>query len=181
MNVRRIVVMEDRVFVDPYGKSAPAVTRAAAIAVVKNPFAGRHQDDLSALFNYGKDLGEMLSGKLVGLLPGAPVSYGKAAIVGAAGDVEHGGAIIHPKLGKPIRAAVGGGAALIPSNVKIGAPGCPIDVPLGHKDEAWSFAHFDTLTVSVADAPLADEIAVVLAFADGGRMNPRVGTGPITD
>ncbi|MEM1315939.1 MAG: amino acid synthesis family protein, partial [Pseudomonadota bacterium] len=99
----------------------------------------------------------------------------------AAGDLEHGGALIHPRLGKPMRAAVGGGAALIPSNAKIGALGACLDVPLGHKDEAWSFDHFDTLTVTVADAPRADEILLVMAVADGGRPRPRCGDGPIAD
>ena len=89
--------------------------------------------------------------------------------------------MIHPKLGKPMRAAVGGGKALIPSNAKVAAMGTPIDVPLGHKDEAWSFDHFDTMTVMVADAPRADEIAMCMAVSDGPRTNPRVGKGPITD
>ncbi|MEL6209413.1 MAG: amino acid synthesis family protein, partial [Pseudomonadota bacterium] len=106
-----------------------------------------------------------LAGEAVALLGGAPVSYGKAAIVGLAGAMEHGGAMIHPRLGKPMRAAVGGGAALIPSNAKVAAAGTPIDLPLGHKDEAWSFDHFDTMTVMVADAPRPDEI---VRFFDTG-------------
>lgn len=117
----------------------------------------------------------------VAALPGPPVSYGKAAIVGVAGDLEHGGAMIHPKLGKPMRAALGGGKALIPSNAKLGALGSAIDVPLGHKDEAWSFDHFDTITVAIGDAPRPDEIVLCMAISDGARPNPRVGKGPITD
>jgi hypothetical protein len=120
-------------------------------------------------------------GDAVAMLAGSPVSYGKAAIVGANGDLEHGAAMIHPKLGKPMRAALGGGKALIPSNAKIAAVGSPIDLPLGHKDEAWSFEHFDTMTVMVADAPRADEIILCMAVADGGRPLPRVGDAPITD
>ena len=87
------------------------------------------------------------------------------------------GAVCHPKLGKPMREAVGGGEALIPSNVKVAAAGASIDVPLGHKDNAWSFDHFDTLTIAVPDAPRPDEIVVVVAVADGGRPHPRVGKG----
>ena len=138
-------------------------------------------EDLSSLFDLGGELGERLMGEAVAMLAGPPVSYGKAAIVGIAGDMEHGGAMLHPKLGKPMRAAVGGGKSLIPSNVKIGTVGVPIDIPLGHKDEAWSFDHFDTLTLMIADAPRPDEIVVCMAVSDGARPHPRVGSGPITD
>jgi hypothetical protein len=118
--------------------------------------------------------------KQVADLLGAPaVSYGKAALVGTLGDVEHGAAIIHPKLGKPMRAAAGGGEALIPSNAKVAAPGTPIDVPLGHKDNVWSFDHFDTMTVFVPDAPRPDEIVVAMALADAGRPHPRIGKGRV--
>ncbi len=120
-------------------------------------------------------------GDAVKMLSGSPVSYGKAAIVGLAGDMEHGGAMIHPKLGKPMRSAVGGGKALIPSNAKVAGAGESIDLPLGHKDEAWSFDHFDTMTVMVADAPRPDEIVLCMAVSDGSRPHPRVGSGPITD
>jgi hypothetical protein len=91
--------------------------------------------------------------------------------------MEHGAAIIHPKLGKPMREAIGGGAAIIPSNAKVAAAGTPIDVPIGHKDDVWSFDHFDTMTVVVPDAPRPDEIVVVMAVADGGRPRPRSGKG----
>ena len=87
--------------------------------------------------------------------------------------------MLHPKLGKPLRAAVGGGKALIPSNAKVGAAGTPIDIPLGHKDEAWSFDHFDTMTVMVPDAPRPDEIVLAVAVANGGRALPRSGDRPI--
>ena len=95
--------------------------------------------------------------------------------------MEHGGAMIHPKLGKPMRAAVGGGKALIPSNAKLGAVGAAIDLPLGHKDDPWSFAHFDTITVSVYDAPRDDEIVLLMGAADGGRTHPRSGSAPVVD
>jgi hypothetical protein len=94
--------------------------------------------------------------------------YGKGAIVGVAGEIEHGGACVHPMLGKPMRASIGGGKAVIGSNVKVAAAGAILDVPLGHKDDSWSFPHFDTITVSVADAPRSDEILVVMAIADEG-------------
>ncbi len=181
MNVRKTVLVRETIETDGHGQPCDPITRVAVMAVVQNPFSGRFEDDLSALFETGGRLGERLAGDAVAALSGPAVSYGKAAIVGMAGDLEHGGAMIHPKLGKPMRAAVGGGKALIPSNAKVAAPGTPIDMPLGHKDEAWSFDHFDTMTVMIADAPRADEIVLCLAVADGARPHPRVGSGPITD
>jgi hypothetical protein len=112
------------------------------------------------------------------MLSGPAVSYGKGAIVGVAGEMEHGGACVHPRLGKPMRAAIGGGAALIPSNVKVAAAGTPLDLPLGHKDDVWSFPHFDTITIFLADAPRPDEILIAIALADGGRLRNRCGSGP---
>ena len=108
-------------------------------------------------------------------LPGSAVSYGKAAIVGVNGDIEHGHALLHPKLGKVMRAPIGGGEALIPSAVKLASAGAELDVPLGHKDDAWSFDHFDAMTVTVPDSPRPDEVMMVVALADGGRLNARVG------
>lgn len=179
--LRRIVVHREDVEADAMWRACPTVTRVAALGVLRNPLAGRSEDDLSPLFDAGRALGARLVDTALAALGGAAVSYGKAAVVGVNGEMEHGGALIHPRLGAPMRAAIGGGAALIPSNVKLGGPGTRIDVPLGHKDEAWSFDHFDTLTVMVADAPLPDEIVLCVAFADGGRPNPRCGSGPLRD
>ena len=181
MNIRKTVIIKETIEADAFGEACDPITRVVAVAVIQNPFAGRFVENLSPLFEIGGQLGERLMDDAVGMLAGLPVSYGKAAIVGVAGDLEHGGAMIHPKLGKPMRAAVGGGKALIPSNAKVAAAGVPIDLPLGHKDEAWSFDHFDTVTVMVADAPRPDEIVLCMAVADGGRPHPRVGSGPITD
>ncbi len=181
MNIRKTVLIKETIKADSYGEACDPITRVVAIAVIQNPFAGRFVEDLSPLFDMGGQLGERLMNDAVDLLAGPPVSYGKAAIVGIAGDLEHAGAMIHPKLGKPMRAAVGGGKALIPSNAKVAAVGVSIDLPLGHKDEAWSFDHFDTMTVMVADAPRADEIVLCMAVSDGSRPHPRVGSGPITD
>jgi len=181
MDIRKTVIVKETIETDGAGKPCPPIVRVAALAVVRNPCAGGFVEDLSPLFDLGGALGQRLMGEAVAQLGRAPVSYGKAAIVGVAGDLEHGGAMIHPKLGKPMRAAVGGGKALIPSNAKVAAAGAAIDLPLGHKDEAWSFDHFDTMTVMVADAPRPDEIVLCMAVADGGRPHPRVGSGPITD
>ena len=179
MDIRKLVYTVEEIQAEGGVRLARPVRRAAALAVIANPFAGRDVEDLAPLFDVGASLGELVMKRLADLLGGPAVSYGKAAIVGAAGEMEHGGAILHPKLGKPMRAAIGGGQAIIPSNAKVAAPGAPIDVPLGHKDDVWSFDHFDTMTVSVPDAPRADEIVVVIAVADGGRPRPRVGRGRV--
>jgi hypothetical protein len=181
MDIRKTMIIKETIEADGVGEVCTSITRVVAAAVIRNPFAGQFVEDLSLLFDYGGQLGERLMGDAVEMLSGSPVSYGKAAIVGVAGDLEHGGAMIHPKLGKPMRAAVGGGKALIPSNAKVAAAGTPVDLPLGHKDETWSFDHFDTVTVMIADAPRPDEIVLWMAVSDGGRPHPRVGSGPITD
>lgn len=176
---RKISVVSEVVSSDALGMPCDPICRVAALGIVKNPFAGMTRQDLSQLFEMGGALGAHLVSLALPHLKGAPVSYGKAAIVGAMGDMEYGGAMIHPKLGAPMRAAIGGGEAVIPSNVKIGAPGTSIDVPLGHKDDPWSFDHFDKMTVMVSDAPLPDEIVICVAYADGGRPIPRCGAGPV--
>ena len=181
MTVRKTFLIRETIVADGVGKACDPIVRVAALAIVTNPFAGRFADDLASLFDLGGSLGAQLIDDAVRALSKPPVSYGKAAIVGVSGDLEHGGAMIHPKLGKPMRAAVGGGQSLIPSNVKVAAMGTPIDIPLGHKDEAWSFDHFDTMTVMVPDAPRPDEIVMCMAVSDGARPHPRVGKGPIKD
>ena len=97
------------------------------------------------------------------------------AMVGEAGELEHAAAILHPRLGKPLRAAVEKGAALVPSSKKMGGPGQPLDVPLGHKDAAYVRSHFDGMEVCLNDAPRAGEIMVAVAVTDSGRPLPRVG------
>jgi hypothetical protein len=181
MIIRKTLMIQETIKTDGFGESCDPITRVAAVAVVQNPVAGYFVQDLSPLFDIGGELGEILMSRAVNMLAQPPVSYGKAAIIGDNGDMEYGGAMIHPKLGKPMRAAVGGGEALIPSNCKIAAVGGLIDIPLGHKDEAWSFNHFDTMTIMVSDAPRPDEIVLCIAVADGGRPLPRVGSGPITN
>lgn len=189
MKARKTVLIKETIYADSTGEPCDTVTRIAILAVVQNPFAGRFVEDISSLFDVGGQLGKTLMSDAVSMLKGDPVSYGKAAIIGVNGDLEHGGAVIHPKLGKPMRAAVGGGEAVISSNAKIASVGTSIDIPLGHKidiplghkDEAWSFNHFDTMTVMIADAPRPDEIVICMAVADGGRPIPRVGSGPVTD
>ena len=180
MDLRKTIVVKETVETDETDESCSPITRVAGLAVVKNPFADRFVQDLSPLFDLGRAIGELLMAQVIAQLPSPAISYGKAAIVGIDGSIEQGAAMIHPKLGKPMRDAVGGGKALIPSNVKVAAAGTSIDLPLGHKDEAWSFAHFDTMTLMVADAPRPTEIVLCMAVSNGTRPNPRVGEGPIT-
>jgi hypothetical protein len=177
MKIRKILMTRETTF--PEGTGTPA-NQAVAIAVIDNPYAGKNQDDLSALFDIGARLGERLMPELVKLLGTDAVAYSKAAIVGVAGEAEHGHALVHPKLGKPMRAAVGGGKAVICSNVKVAAAGTPVDMPLANKDNVWSFDDFGTLTISVPDAPRPNEVVVAMAISDRVRTNPRVGKGPIT-
>lgn len=179
VQTRKVVFIREVITSDAFGEPCEPVTRVAAAAVFRNPLAGRFEADLSALFEIGAELGKRLAEEAIVQLVGPPVSYGKAAIVGAAGDMEHGGAVIHPKLGAPMRSAADGGEAVIPSNVKLGAVGASIDLPLGHKDKPWSFDHFDTMTLSVPDGPAPDEIVMFLAYANKGRPIPRCGSGPI--
>ena len=179
VEIRKITTTREVIFSE-LGIAAPRpIVRAVGMAVIVNPFAGRFVDDLRPLFEAGAMLGERLMPDLVKLLGGPAVSYGKGALVGVDGEMEHGGACVHPMLGKPMRAAIGGGKAVISSNVKIAAAGTILDVPLGDKDDSWSFAHFDTITVSVADAPRPNEILIAMAIADGGRLQNRCGTAPI--
>ena len=157
---------------------ATPIRRAIACAVIENPFAGRFTEDLAELVGQGEELGALLAAKALAALgiPGEQVhSFGKAAVVGEAGELEHAAALLHPKLGAPVRAALGRGPALIPSAKKSGGPGTAIDIPLGHKDAAFVRSHFDAIEARVADAPRAREIAVFLALTDGGRPAPRIG------
>ena len=176
--IRRIVVQIDEVWVENGQPVSPPVRRALAMAVIENPFAGRYVEDLDALMTIGQELGALLGQRCVqalGIKPGEAQSYGKAALVGEAGELEHAAAILHPKLGAPLRVAVEKGAALVPSSKKMGAMGATIDVPLGHKDAAYVRSHFDAIEARVTDAPRANEIVVCVAVTDSGRPNPRVG------
>jgi Amino acid synthesis len=176
--IRKIVTFLEETCTEMDRPVTPPTRRAAAVAVIENPFAGRFVDDLSDLMTIGEELGELLSQRAVAALgtPGPKVeSYGKAAAVGENGELEHAAAILHPKLGAPVRKFLGKGAALIPSSKKRGGPGVTLDIPLGHKDAAFVRSHFDGMEVRINDAPRANEIMVAIAVTDSGRPLPRVG------
>jgi len=156
----------------------PPTRRAAAVAVIENPYAGKYVDDLSELMTIGEELGDLLTQRAVaalGIAPDKVESYGKAAAVGENGELEHAAAVLHPKLGAPVRKFIGKGAALIPSSKKRGGLGVALDIPLGHKDAAFVRSHFDGMEVQINDAPRANEIMVAVAVTDSGRPLPRVG------
>lgn len=176
--IRKLVVQVDETRLEMGRPVTPPVRRALAMAVITNPFAGRFEENLDALIAIGEELGGLLGDKCVaalGIAPAEAEGYGKAAIVGEAGELEHAAAILHPKLGAPLRRAVEKGAALVPSAKKVGGMGCAIDVPLGHKDAAFVRSHFDAIEARVPDAPRAGEIVVAVAVTAGGRPLPRVG------
>lgn len=176
--IRKIVVVVEETLSEQGQKVSPPARRAAAIAVIENPFAGKYVEDLTPLIDIGEELGAVLSAKAVAALgidgPKAQ-SYGKAAAVGENGELEHAAALLHPKMGAPVRKVLGKGAALIPSSKKRGGPGVPLDIPLGHKDAAFVRSHFDGMEVRINDAPRANEIMVAVAVTDSGRPLPRVG------
>ena len=176
--IRKLVTVTDEIHREMGRAVDPPTRRAAAIAVIVNPFAGRYVEDLSDLMEIGAELGGLLGERAVmalGVAPGEVESYGKAALVGVDGELEHAAAILHPRLGAPLRAAVEKGAALVPSSKKRGGPGQTLDIPLGHKEAAYVRSHFDGMEVWVNDAPRADEILVAVAVTDSGRPLPRVG------
>ena len=176
--IRKIIVQTDEVRVEMGRDVQPPVRKALAMAVIENPCAGRYVENLDELIAIGEELGGLLGARCVqalGIEPGQAQSYGKAAIVGEAGELEHAAAILHPKLGALLRVAVEKGAALVPSSKKMGGLGTAIDVPLGHKDAAYVRSHFDAMEARVADAPRANEIVVAVVVTDSGRPLPRVG------
>ncbi len=178
MEVRKYVTILEEVHSDGGRPMETPGKRAAAVAVIKNPFAGQYVEDLTPLMDMGEELGDILGRRAVAaldILPENAEGYGKGAIVGENGEREHAAAILHPKLGKPFRDSVGGGKSLIPSAKKMGGMGTEIDVPTNYKDAAFVRSHFDAMAVRVDDAPKADEIVVALVVTDCGRPHPRIG------
>jgi hypothetical protein len=176
--VRKIFTVVEETFADGTVRLDNPTRKSAAAAVFTNPFAGKFSEDLSLLYQWSEKIGERLTKKAVaalGIDPEKVQSYGKGAIAGTKGELEHCAAIMHPALGKPMRANVGGGKALIPSAKKLGFPGVAIDVPLGYKDAAFVRSHFDAMEVRIPDAPRGDELVLIVVVTDSGRPFARVG------
>ncbi len=177
-NIRKIVTSVEQTNKEIGREISPPTRKAVAVAVIENPFAGKYVEDLDPLMEIGAELGGLLGDACVaalGIDAEEAESYGKAAMVGENGELEHAAAILHPRLGAPLRKAVEKGAALVPSSKKMGGPGQALDVPLGHKDAAYVRSHFDGIEVRIPDAPRANEIMVAVSVTDSGRPLPRVG------
>lgn len=176
--IRKLLTIVEETVREAGQEIAPPTRKAAALAVIANPAAGRFMPELDELIALGEELGALLGQRAVqalGIAPEAAQSYGKAAIVGEDGELEHAAAILHPKLGAPLRQAVAHGAALVPSAKKRGGMGTAIDVPLGHKDAAFVRSHFDAMEIRVPDAPRRGEIVVAVVVTDSGRPLARIG------
>ncbi len=160
---------------------SPPTRKVVAAAVVTNPLAGRPRlDDLAELEALGADVAGVLVQRALEVLASAGVTpdqvrgYGKGAIVGTEGELEHTAAVLHPRFGAPVRAAIGGGADIIPGTKKVGAPGAAITMPIGNKDDRWVFDDMDAAEIGIPDAPRADEMLVALVLSTGGRPHARV-------
>jgi hypothetical protein len=151
---------------------ATPVRKAAVVAVIENPFANKYQKDLATLEDMGEPLGELMANMArhaLGIEATECEGYGKGAVVGTSGELEHGHAVLHEKFGRPVRQVFGGGKAIIPSSGKVGVPGTPIDVPTVYKHAFAVRSHYDSMAVVVPDAPRADEIMLVLVLTTSGR------------
>lgn len=173
--VRKVQFVKETVLESDGTLAHGRFVRAAGIAVLSNICSEGGGKTLAQMAELGEQLAAAMMPTLLETLGAPAVAYGKASIVGDGGMVEHGAALIHPQLGAPVRRAIGGGKSIMPSNNKLGLPGSFVDIPLGHKDESFSFAHIDTFTLSVAGAPRSDEIVLFIALASGQRAFAKIG------
>ena len=173
--IRKLLTLVEDVQVETGIDVDPPQRKVAVLAVVKNPYAGRYSTDLSQILGFSRELGELLGKRLVEAMGGPVQNYGKSAISGMHGEVEHAHAFLTTVFADKLREAVGGGKAWISSTAKRGEMGTSIDVPLASKDALFVRSHYDTITVHVADAPAADEVVVIVAGASRGRPNFRLG------
>ena len=174
-DIRRIVLIDEETWAEAGRPVSPPTRKVAACAVLANPLAGHPaQDDLEQLMALSVQVGTLLARRALAALGAPPTAYGKAVIVGTAGEREHGAALIHPRLGLAMRRVIGGGRALIPGTEKVAGPDVPIDLVFGGLDDAWEYDAMDTMQVAVAGAPKPDELVLVVGLASGGRPNARV-------
>ena len=173
---RQVTVVSQDIYSEGGRDLATPSKRVAACGVLRNPHAGKAPiDDFTGLVDLSVEAGKVLTARaLEALAPLKPRGYGKAVIVGTAGDLEHGASMIHVRIGFAMRQGAGGGPALIPGNGKVGAPGTQIDVLFGGLEDAWDYDAMDTMTVSVPDAPRPDEILLIVGFLGGTRPNARI-------
>ncbi len=180
IEIRRILTQVETIRHEFGPPPATPALRGAVAAVLANPYAGRHEPDLVPFMEALNPVGEELARRLLaalGVAPGQVEGYGKGAIVGAAGEIEHG-AIWHVPGGYAMRRlleAAAGARAIVPSTKKVGPPGAALDVPITHVNASYVRSHFDAVEVRVPGAPAADEIVFVLAMTTGARVHARVG------
>jgi hypothetical protein len=176
MKFRQITVISQDILSEGGRELSTPCKRVAACGVLHNPYASQPPlDDFSGLADLSVKAGEVLTARaLAALAPLKPRAYGKAALVGIAGDLEHGACMIHMRLGLAMRQGARGGPALIPGNAKVGGPGAPIDIVFGGLEDAWDYDAMDMMTVSIADAPKPEEVLLVIAFLGGTRPNARI-------
>jgi len=174
--LRQRVLLLEEVRHDGGPEAGKPQQRAAALAVVANPFAGRYEPEIARAMAALEGLGIELALQLVDMLGGADrvEGYGKGAIVGEAGELEHG-ALWHVPGGYAMRAALGDALAIVPSTKKVGGPGTRLDVPVTHRDASYVRSHFDAVEVGVPAGPAPDEIVLALVMTDGPRVHARVG------
>jgi len=173
--LRKVFVAVEEILLEQGRASGPPVRKVAAAAVIGNPFAGAYGEDLAEMMGWGTALAELIAGRALAALGGEPPqSFGKGCLVGVNGAPEHGIALITNAFGDAFRGLVGG-KAWVPSNVKRGPLGATIDIPIAHKDALYVRDNYDTMEVTVPDAPFPHEIAVICVMATRGRMNARLG------
>lgn len=174
--IRKLGVNVEEIFHEGGDSAAKPLRRAVAIAVIENPFAGRYEPDIEGFMKDLNPLGLRLASRLVEVLGGVDQieGYGKGAIVGSAGELEHG-ALWHVPGGYAMREALGGAKAIVPSTKKVGAPGTRLDIPITHIDASYVRSHFDAIEVGLNDAPKANELLLALVMSTGARIHARVG------
>jgi Amino acid synthesis len=176
MQIRRTLTFIDEIAQEAGQRVDPPLRKVAVAAIINNPFARRFEPDLKPLTDASEEIGRHICGLAVSLLaPYKPESYGKAAVIGMNGEQEHGVAMLTTVFGNVMRDAAGGGKAWISSLTKRAAPGATIDIPLAYKDALYVRSHYDGITITLPDAPLPDELAIICAYANRGRPNHRVG------
>lgn len=175
ITIRKFVTIIEEIHSEMGQPADKSLRKVAVAAIFNNPYAGRYSEDLSELIEFNPPLGRMLAEQLTKAM-GEPISsLGKGALIGMHGDAIHGNACLLGEFANPIREAIGGGLAWIQSNTKRSALGGMIDIPLAHKDALYVRGSYNTITVHLPDAPHPDELAVIIAGANRGYLNPRLG------
>ncbi|HKS99707.1 MAG TPA: amino acid synthesis family protein [Rugosimonospora sp.] len=177
-HIRKWFTHVEEVLANETGQPADGqpVRRLVIAAAVHNPYAGRFSADLGDIVAKSDELGREFGRRAIQAAAGTPIqSYGKACVVGSHGEYEHGNAFLTQVFADPVRDAVGGGKAWVPSTGKVAAAGAAIDIPLAHKDALYVRSHYDTVSVSFGDAPRPDEVVIAFAFATRGRLHARLG------